>query len=223
MRSKSAHVRRVKRRRRLMGGRFPRRRAPRVRAGRWHEAGTIHRWCMMRVTQAIGAVVVILGTAPLTPAAAQSSNFFALNRFNQQIASYMTIRNEVQDRVGVPQTSSNSTDIVVMQSALAHGIRKARPRAQAGDIFNADVGYEFRRSHSARVAIARCFRRRVAGRSSARLSGLAVHAGGQRKLRLEIRRDDATRPSLKRCRTCRGLCSTASYAEISCCWTSTPD
>jgi hypothetical protein len=100
---------------------------------------------MMRVTQAIRAVVVILGIAPLTPAAAQSSNFFALNRFNQQIASYMTMRNEVQDRVGVPQTSSNSSDIVAMQSALAHGIRKARPRAQAGDIFNADVGDEFRR------------------------------------------------------------------------------
>jgi hypothetical protein len=100
---------------------------------------------MMRVSHAIGAVVVMLGTSPLTPAAAQSSNYFALNRFNQQIASYMTIRNEVQDRVGVPQTSSNSTDIVAMQSALAHGIRKARPRAQAGDIFNSDIGYEFRR------------------------------------------------------------------------------
>lgn len=87
----------------------------------------------------------MLAIAPLTPAAAQSSNFFALNRFTQQIASYMTMRNEVQDRVGVPQTSSNATDIVAMESALAHGIRRARPRAQAGDIFNADVGYEFRR------------------------------------------------------------------------------
>jgi hypothetical protein len=98
---------------------------------------------MVRVTQAIGAVVVILGVSPLIPAAAQSS--FALNRFNKQIASYMTIRNDVHDRVGVPQTSSNSTDVVAMQSALAHGIRKARSKAQAGDIFNAQVGLEFRR------------------------------------------------------------------------------
>jgi hypothetical protein len=100
---------------------------------------------MMRITQTVGAIVVILGIALLIPAAAQPANSFALFRFNDQIASYMTLRNEVQEHLGVPQASSNSTDLVAMQSALAQGIRKARPRAQAGDIFNADAGYEFRR------------------------------------------------------------------------------
>jgi hypothetical protein len=100
---------------------------------------------MPRIIKATRPCVVAFALAPLVLAVGQPSNSFALARFNEQVASYMTIRNDVQDRVGVPQTSSNSTDIVAMQSALAHGIRKARPRAQAGDIFNADVGYEFRR------------------------------------------------------------------------------
>src|SRR5438093_13056736 len=62
---------------------------------RWHEAGTIHsQWMMTRINEAIGAVIVLLGTAALTVSAVQTQNSFALGRFTQQIAAYMMIRHD---------------------------------------------------------------------------------------------------------------------------------
>jgi hypothetical protein len=99
---------------------------------------------MMRVTATLGAVIVTLGIAPLIAGGAQPPNSLALFRFNQQIDSYMALRQAVQDRVGVPSVSAGSTEIGVVEDALARGIREARPRAKAGDFFSADVGAEFR-------------------------------------------------------------------------------
>jgi hypothetical protein len=101
------------------------------------------RWSMTQA-RAIIAVVVAIGIAALTPAGAQTQNSFGLPRFNQAIASYMAIRHEVENRVGVPYVSPNATDIETMQTALARGIREARPHAKIGDIFNG-VGFEFSR------------------------------------------------------------------------------
>ena len=98
---------------------------------------------MRRAFAVVGASIVI-GIALLIPAGAQTQNSFGLPRFNQAIASYMAIRREVENRVGVPYVSPNATDIETMQTALARGIREARPHAKIGDIFNG-VGFEFSR------------------------------------------------------------------------------
>jgi hypothetical protein len=100
---------------------------------------------MTRITEALGTVIVALGMAPWLPLSGEPQNSFAVHRFNEQIAAYMVIRQNVAQRVGVPEASSNASDIIAMQANLAHALRKARPRAQGGDIFSADVGVEFRR------------------------------------------------------------------------------
>ena len=102
----------------------------------------------MRIDEALCAAVLIVATALLVTAGAQTQNFFpspAIQRFNDQVASYMSMRNRVQEHVGVPYVSADSTDIATMQAALADGIRKARPNARPGDFFSADVRVEFRR------------------------------------------------------------------------------
>jgi hypothetical protein len=102
----------------------------------------------MRMVEALCAALVMVATALLVTAGAQAQNFFpssAVQRFNDQIASYMSIRNRVQEHVGVPYVSADSNDIATMQAALADGIRRARPNARLGDFFSADVRVEFRR------------------------------------------------------------------------------
>jgi hypothetical protein len=100
---------------------------------------------MTRIAEAVGAVVVLLGIVPLTVSADQTQNSFAVGRFNQQVAAYMVIRRSVEERVGVPPVSSNASDIIAMQTALAHALRAARPHTQEGDFFSAEVSVEFRR------------------------------------------------------------------------------
>src|SRR5215831_18898050 len=100
----------------------------------------------MRTVQALCAALMF--AAPLIAAGAPAQNVFpsaAIQRFNEQIASYMSIRKSVQERVGVPYVSADSTETATMQAALAQGIRKARRNAKPGDFFSADVGDEFRR------------------------------------------------------------------------------
>jgi len=90
----------------------------------------------------------MVATAWLVADGAPAQNFFpssAVQRFNDQIAFYMSIRNRVQEHVGVPYVSADANDIATMQSALADGIRRARPNARPGDVFSADVSVEFRR------------------------------------------------------------------------------
>jgi hypothetical protein len=102
----------------------------------------------MRIVEALCAALVVVATALLVTAGAQTQNFFpspAIQRFNDQIASYMSIRNRVQEHVGVPYVSADANDIATMQAALADGIRKARPNARPGDFFSTGVGVEFRR------------------------------------------------------------------------------
>jgi hypothetical protein len=102
----------------------------------------------MRIVEAVCAALVVVATALLVTAGAQTQNFFpspAIQRFNDQIASYMSIRNRVQEHVGVPYVSADANDIATMQAALADGIRRARPNARPGDFFSADVRVEFRR------------------------------------------------------------------------------
>jgi hypothetical protein len=102
----------------------------------------------MRIVEAHCVALVMVATALLVTAGAQTQNFFpspAIQRFNDQIASYMSIRNRVQEHVGVPYVSADSTDISTMQAAMADGIRKARPNAKPGDFFSPSVRVEFRR------------------------------------------------------------------------------
>jgi hypothetical protein len=105
-------------------------------------------WSAMRIVEALCTSLVMFATAWLVTAGAQTQNFFpspAIQRFNEQIASYMSIRNSVQEHVGVPYASADSNDIATMQAALANGIRKARPNAKPGEFFSAGVRFEFRR------------------------------------------------------------------------------
>src|SRR6476620_6085645 len=100
---------------------------------------------MLPVTQTIGAAMVALGIAPFTLfAAGQSPHPFALQQFNQQVAAYMALRDDVAQNVPPPTISGNASDIFAVQAIWADAIRKARPRAKAGDIFNAAAGVEFR-------------------------------------------------------------------------------
>jgi hypothetical protein len=98
----------------------------------------------MRITHAIGVSIVALGVTPLL-AVGQSSHFFALHRFDEQVAAYMAVRHHVEQRLPPPTVTANATNIVEAQSVLAHELRKARPRAQAGDFFSPDISSEFRR------------------------------------------------------------------------------
>jgi hypothetical protein len=100
------------------------------------------------MVETVCAAFVMVATAWLVTDGAQAQNFFpssAVQRFNDQIASYMSIRNRVQEHVGVPYVSADSNDIATMQAALADGLRRARPNARLGDFFSADVRVEFRR------------------------------------------------------------------------------
>src|ERR1700745_469803 len=100
----------------------------------------------MRIVEALCGALVMVVSAMFVTAGAQTQNFFpspAMQRFNDQIASYMSIRNRVQEHVGVPYVSADANDIATMQSALADGIRRARPNARPGDFFSADVRVEF--------------------------------------------------------------------------------
>lgn len=98
----------------------------------------------MRITHATVVAVVTLGSVPLM-AAAQSSHAFALHRFNEQVAAYMTVRRNVEQRVPVPTVTADATNIVETQNALATALREARPRAQAGDFFSPEVSAELQR------------------------------------------------------------------------------
>jgi hypothetical protein len=189
MRSKSAHVRRVKRRH-PSGRTFStasRAARPRESLARgWNNPPVVHDASQSshrgrRRDTRDGAGDSRCGTV---------FEFFALNRFNQQIASYMTMRNEVQDRVGVPPTSSNSP-ISSRCNPLSLTASVRRARKQTGDIFNADIGYEFRR----RIQHALQSHGLSEGGLLADLrrdSRLILHGWPSTELRLEIRRDDAT-------------------------------
>src|SRR5262245_26369479 len=98
---------------------------------------------MSRIMQVVGAVVVALGMTPLV-AVGQTSHFFALHRFEQQVAAYMAVRRDIEQRVPVPTVTADATNIVEMQNALAHALRQARPRAQLGDFFSPEVSGELR-------------------------------------------------------------------------------
>jgi len=98
---------------------------------------------MTRIIQTIGGAVVTLAiAAPM--AAAQYSHAFALQRFTEQVAAYMAVRRDVEQRVPVPTVTADATNIVAMQNALATALRAARPRAQAGDFFSPEVSAEVR-------------------------------------------------------------------------------
>jgi hypothetical protein len=101
---------------------------------------------MLPVTQTIGAAIAALGIVPfMLFAAGQSPPAFALQQFNQQVAAYMALRDDVAQNVRPPTISGNASDIFAVQAIWADAIRKARPRAKAGDIFSAAAGVEFRR------------------------------------------------------------------------------
>ena len=100
---------------------------------------------MPPVTQTIGAAIVALGVVPFVLfAAGQSPQAFALQQFNQQVAAYLALRHDVAQNVPPPTISGNASDIFAVQAIWADAIRKARPRAKAGDIFNAAAGEVFR-------------------------------------------------------------------------------
>ena len=97
----------------------------------------------MRTREAFGAVLIL---ASASTSSAQWTSDTALQRFNDQIARYMTVRHDAEARVGVPVVSSDPAAILRSEAALANAIRKARLDARPGDIFNETIATEFRRS-----------------------------------------------------------------------------
>jgi len=90
------------------------------------------------------AAVLLLGISSSAAGFAQSSGSFGLRRFDDQVAAYMKIREDANSRVGAPVISSNAGEIIEREALLASAIRKARPHAAAGDIFNDVVAFEIR-------------------------------------------------------------------------------
>ena len=90
-------------------------------------------------------MTAVLFLAIASTTSAQWTNAAALQRFNDQVATYMTVRHQAEARVGAPVVSSDARDLLRNEAALAVAIRKARPHAQQGDIFNDVIAFELRR------------------------------------------------------------------------------
>ena len=98
---------------------------------------------MRQAVMPFGLIAIALSVAPVLAVQAVHDSF-GVRRFNEQISSYMALRQDAERRAPPPIVSSNSADIFASETALAEAIRKVRPHAKAGDIFVPAVGDELR-------------------------------------------------------------------------------
>ena len=68
----------------------------------------------------------------------------ALRQFENNVASYLALRQQVSTSVQVPTITSDPATLLLTVNQLAHRIRAARSHARQGDIFNDDVARTFR-------------------------------------------------------------------------------
>ena len=101
--------------------------------------GTIsERWQRL----AIGIVAITMVSA--TPSQDNQPGGAALQRFETAIHEYAQLRRQIEEAVGVFETSSDPQKIFDAVEARAVAIRTARRGAKAGDILDAEVGATFR-------------------------------------------------------------------------------
>lgn len=103
----------------------------------------------MQARWTITAVVLMLSSLPAAGGQLADSDQWSssvwFRRFNDQVAAYITMRNDVQQRIGVPMATSDPNDIMKYQWAITTAIRNARPNARAGDFFNDVVAFDVRK------------------------------------------------------------------------------
>ena len=68
----------------------------------------------------------------------------ALRQFENNVASYLALRQQVSTSVQVPTITSDPATLLLTVNQLAHRIRAARSQARQGDIFNDAVARTFR-------------------------------------------------------------------------------
>ena len=71
------------------------------------------------------------GVEPVTPTAVEAP---ILEAFNQRIAAYMKVHNEIERKLSLPQSFDDGEDIVEALEAMQAGIRAARGEAGRGAI-----------------------------------------------------------------------------------------
>lgn len=89
------------------------------------------------------------GVQPVTPTAVEAP---ILEAFNQRIAAYMKVHNEVERKLSLPQPFDDGEDIFHALEAMQAGIRTARGEAGRGVILTPDVGALIRTRLQSRLA-----------------------------------------------------------------------
>ncbi|MGH9240456.1 MAG: hypothetical protein ACRD3G_20610 [Vicinamibacterales bacterium] len=89
------------------------------------------------------------GVEPVTPTAVEAP---ILDAFNQRIAAYMQVRNDVERRLSLQQSFDDDENVFEALEAMQSGIRTARADAGRGAILTPDVGALIRTRVESRLA-----------------------------------------------------------------------
>lgn len=89
----------------------------------------------------------------IQPVAATVTEAPVLETFNQRLDAYMRVHNEVERKLSLQWSFDDAEDMFEAIEAMQDGIRAARPDAQRGAIFTADVGALIRTRLEARLAV----------------------------------------------------------------------
>ena len=101
--------------------------------------GTItERWRRLAIA------IVAITTVTTTPSQADQSSGAALQRFETAIHEYAQLRRQIDEAVGVFESSTDPRTIFDAVEARAVAIRTARRGATAGDMLDPEVGVAFR-------------------------------------------------------------------------------
>jgi hypothetical protein len=88
------------------------------------------------------------GVQPMTPTAVEAP---ILEAFNQRVAAYMQVHNDVERLLVPPPLFDDPEDLFAATAAMQSGIRKARPYGRRGDMFTDDVAGVIRARLQARL------------------------------------------------------------------------
>ena len=93
----------------------------------------------------LAIAIVAMTIVTTTPSQARQSSGAALQRFDTAMQEYAQLRRQIEEAVGVFESSSDPRTIFDAVEARAVAIRTARPGAKAGDILDSEVGVGFRK------------------------------------------------------------------------------
>ena len=69
----------------------------------------------------------------------QSDETASLLRFNEAVAAYLSIQVKLRNEVPGPVPNSSASEVSAASDLLANAIRRARPNARQGDLFDAEA------------------------------------------------------------------------------------